>query len=212
MPMLVKTPVYRLWKNKLARSLKKRRLRIMLDKTGTSRLPGKIRVLEIGCANGMDAIQFMADASRYDIYGVDLNDSRIEMENFTFRQCDAAELPFPDGYFDLVITIGLLEHIEPMEKLCAVASEIRRVGKAYANVMPSISTWLEPHTVSLLWPRFLHKKMVEKRSANQILRLNFFSDHTWTKLTGFAEADVCRFWYFAPFVRNTLVYKPVDER
>ena len=205
--MLVKTPLYRVWKNAVAGGLKKRRLKILFKKTGLDRTEKKIRILEIGCANGKDALQFLGDGTKYELVGLDIKDGQVDMENFTFVQGDAASLPFPDKSFDLVISIGLLEHIEPMEKLSEVIREIRRVGKNHASIVPSVSTWLEPHTVKPLWPRRLHKGFVHKHSENQILHLNFFSDHTWTKFEGFSDAEVERFFYLFPLIRNTIIYK-----
>ena len=205
--MLVKTPLYRVWKNAVAGGLKKRRLKILFKKTGLDRTEKKIRILEIGCANGRDALQFLGDGTKYELVGLDIKDGQVDMENFTFVQGDAASLPFPDKSFDLVISIGLLEHIEPVEKLSEVIREISRVGKNHASIVPSVSTWLEPHTVKPIWPRRLHKGFVHKHSENQILHLNFFSDHTWTKFEGFSDAEVSRFFYLFPLIRNTIIYK-----
>lgn len=208
--MFVKTPAYRLWKNKVARHLKLRRFRHIMAQSGAHPEGRRLRVLEIGCANGKDVIQFLDDTSKYDVYGVDIQPSAIQADNFTFVQGDAEALPFEDGFFDLVITVGLLEHIEPMEKLSRVAGEIARVGRAYVNIVPSVSTWLEPHAVSIRWPLRLHKEKVERHCQNEILHLNFLSDHTWSKFEGFRQADIRRFWYLFPFIRNTVIYKQRD--
>ena len=104
------------------------------------------------------------------------------------------ELPFADGEFDLVITVGLLEHIEPLEKLCKVAGELRRVGKRQISVVPSLSTPLEPHSASPLWPWRLHRDKFGPQ-PDGTLRLNFFTDHSWTKLEPFSACKVKRIWY-----------------
>ena len=204
--MLVKTPLYRIWKNKFAAGLKRKRLEKILACAGLANATHKIRILEVGCANGQDALQFLRDETKFELVGVDIIDSKIPYENFSFVSADASELPFADNSFDLVISIGLLEHIEPMEKLCKVISEMRRVGKAYVSVVPSMSTLLEPHAVRFRWPLRLHKKMVHKHSEGIPLHLNFFSDHTWSKFEGFMDADVCRAYYLFPFIKNTYIY------
>ena len=48
-------------------------------------------------------------------------------------------------YIQKMISIGLLEHIEPTEKMSRVLLEARRVGRAYVHVMPCVSTFFEPH-------------------------------------------------------------------
>jgi len=204
--MLVKTPLYRIWKNKFATGLKRKRLAKILALAGLADANRKIRILEVGCANGQDALQFLDDADKYELVGVDIIDSKIPFPNFTFVQADASKLPFEDNSFDLVISIGLLEHIEPIENLCKVISEMHRVGKAYVSVVPSVSTLLEPHAVSLRWPVRMHKKMVHKYAADIPLHLNFFSDHTWSKFEGFMYADIQRQYYLFPFIKNTFIY------
>ena len=77
----------------------------------------------------------------FDIWAVDINFYEFEQKNVRFQIADAANLPFADQSFDLVVSIGLLEHIEPMEKLCSVIQEFERVGKHQASVVPSISTF-----------------------------------------------------------------------
>jgi ubiquinone/menaquinone biosynthesis C-methylase UbiE len=180
---------------------------MMLECAGLSNTTEKIKVLEIGCANGKDAIQFLTDCTKYEITGIDLKDSDLKQANFKFVKCDASALPFKDKEFDLVISIGTLEHIEPIEKLSQVIKEIDRVGKSHVNVVPSVSTFIEPHTVSPFWPTSAHRNMVDKYSKDILLKLNFFSDHTWSKFEGFRDADVRRAWYIFPFFVNTVIYK-----
>lgn len=47
------------------------------------------RVLEIGCANGRDVVQFLNDKERYFVTGLDLKDWALKQENFCFVQGDA---------------------------------------------------------------------------------------------------------------------------
>ena len=206
--MLTKTPLYRRWKSTTATGLKKRRLDTLLQLTGCD-LPQErpLRILEMGCSNGQDALRFLSDASRYALWGVDILPQEIQQDNFVFTQGDVETLPFDDNFFDLVISIGLLEHIEPMEKLGRVIQEASRVGRAYAHIMPCVATPIEPHTVRPFWTNRLHPKLVYQHAHDQILHLNFFSDHTWTRFEGFFDADVRRFWYLWPLVRNLIVYK-----
>ena len=202
--MLVKSPLYRVWKRGLSTRLKRNRFDRIMSKF---HFPPDttVRVLEIGCADGRDMIQFLRESPRFEVHGLDLKEQTLP-PGVSFHLADASALPFADGAFDLVISVGLLEHIEPMEKLSAVIKEIRRVGRAYAAVVPSVSTFLEPHALKPRWPLRFHRKLVHKHSAGEILHLNYFTDHTWTKFEGFAGAEAERFFYLFPFVRNLLVY------
>lgn len=206
-------PFYALWKKSGATALKKRRFQkimslIKMDDVAppaSNHVTKPIRILEVGCANGKDFIQFATD-SRYEITAVDINDCVIEQSNVTFYKADAAELPFEDKSFDLVVSIGLLEHIEPMEKLCAVIRELDRVGTHQISVVPSISTLVEPHCGKLFFSQRMHRKLFSQQEGVP-LHLNLFCEHTWTKFEGFMGCNVKKFYYLPPLIKNTVIYK-----
>ena len=143
-----KSRFYYLWKKKLSYFLKRRRLFAAMRLVSLPKKK-KYRILEVGCANGMDAVRFLSDVDKYEVCGVDIKPYTIEQENFRFVRADAQALPFADKSFDLVLTFGLLEHIEPMEKLCRVIAELDRVGRHQISVVPSVSTLVEPHCAAL---------------------------------------------------------------
>ena len=81
------------------------------------RAPG--RILEIGCGRG-DTTRMLLDrfpgativATDFDAAQVALASKRVVSKRVTFRQADAAMLPFPDGSFDLVIELNTFHHVE----------------------------------------------------------------------------------------------------
>lgn len=198
-------PFYRVWKSKGATYWKKRRFEKIISHIPKKDGEGKIKILEVGCANGKDFLQFL-DPEKYEIWGVDINTSDELPEFVNFTEADAANLPFEDKSFDAVISIGLLEHIEPMEKLCRMISEFDRVGKHQVSVVPSVSTLLEPHSGKLFFSRGLHRNMFSEQEGMP-LHLNFFTEHTWTKFSGFNGCDVKKFYYLPPIIKNTIIYK-----
>jgi SAM-dependent methyltransferase len=153
-------------------------------------------VLEVGCGRGIDFAQFAL--GKYNITGVDIADVE-RVCDFPFHQLDARSLAWPDEAFDAVVSIGVLEHIQPIDRLCLVTSEIRRVGKSFCVVVPSSGTWLEPHTRSLWW---------QNRDRNRKPRceydLNYFSDEAWVQFPGFEGAKTQRYWH-APGVQNLMI-------
>ena len=191
-----KTKFYKIWKNKLSTRFKRRRFRKIMQAINVS---GKLKILDVGCSYGHDALQFLNDGEKYSCWGVDIKPRIIDQDNVTFMQANARELPFEDKFFDIVITIGLLEHIEPIEDLAQVISELDRVGKHQLSVVPSVTTLIEPHTGKWRLPLRLHN-----RSS---VRLNFLSEFTWTKFKGFGNCKVKRFYYIFPWMKNTLIYR-----
>lgn len=199
-----KLPFYKIWKKSGATALKKRRFNKMMSLID---LPTNrpIKILEVGCANGKDFIQFATD-DKYLISAVDINDCHINQKNVTFYQADAANLPFDNKSFDLVVTVGLLEHIEPVEKLCDVIKELDRVGLHQISVVPSISTLIEPHCGKLFFARRLHKNLFSEQEGTP-LHLNFYTEHTWTKFKGFWGCNIKKLYYLPPIIKNTIIYK-----
>ena len=154
------------------------------------------RVLEIGCGRGIDFAQYAVD--QCSLTGIDVADVQ-RVCDFEFHQLDAKSLPWPDGYFDSVVSIGVLEHIQPLDVLCQVTSEIRRVGKRFCVIVPSVGTWVEPHVGSFFWQ--LRDTAKKPRYA---FELNYFSDEAWLQFPGFVNARVHRYWY-APGVQNLMI-------
>lgn len=191
------------WKTSFSKYFKNRRRQIIEDIFGGFGKEQKLKILEIGCANGKDFITFYKDYKNIEFIGVDVDDYGLKQENFKFMHLDAENLPFKDKEFDLVISLGVLEHIVPVEKLAKVVREIDRVGKSYINVIPAVNTILEPHTKSFFWQlRSDNKKKKYKHAP-----LNYYSDDAWLSFEGFLSAKTKRFWHIPMLVSDTIVYK-----
>jgi pseudaminic acid biosynthesis-associated methylase len=94
------------------------------------------RVLEVGCNVGAN-LQWLASLiAPQQVYGVDINEGALrELRRGTLATtntiwCPARELPFRDGWFDLVFTTGVLIH-QPETTLPLVMSEIVRSSRRY---------------------------------------------------------------------------------
>ncbi|HEX7116716.1 MAG TPA: methyltransferase domain-containing protein [Steroidobacter sp.] len=179
----------------VARRLKKRRFGLVIDTLG---ITPPDRVLEVGCSTGADFMQF-AVAAGFTCHGVDIQ-PQPRLCDFEFTQGNACALPFPDQYFDAAVSIGVFEHIQPIEDLCRAAAEIRRVSQRYCIVVPAISTLLEPHTMQLLWALRARSGKHPRHGS-----LNYYADDVWLKFTAFQDAHLKRFSYM-PGVRNLMIY------
>jgi 2-polyprenyl-3-methyl-5-hydroxy-6-metoxy-1,4-benzoquinol methylase len=117
-------------------------------------MPGlRKKNLDVGCAGGRDFLSLVRDNGRFDLYGIDNRDLAKVADGWKFHQQDASDMDFQDGEFDVVVSIGVLEHIKPIIALDAVTREIARVGKKYIVIVPCNGTWLEAHRVQFNWQK-----------------------------------------------------------
>jgi len=163
-------------------------------------------VLEIGCGEGM-LLAALTGATKF---GIDLSFQALRRaKRRSTADCAVAraeELPFPEGFFDVAVTAGVMEHFEDAD---AATAEIRRVLKPsgrYIALIQTDMTWLQRLAVKVreyLLPRFrpiallkwAHKKMRHRivqplrksytvDSAQQCLQRNGFEvTHVITRRT-----------------------------
>jgi ubiquinone/menaquinone biosynthesis C-methylase UbiE len=103
-------------------------------------LHGGERILEVGFGAGVTFINL--HGLYKEIYGLDLTASVAEVTAvFNARQIEVhlqngnvLQMPYPDGFFDGVLLISILEHLKPGEQTRAF-SEIRRVLKPGGQVV-----------------------------------------------------------------------------
>ena len=108
-------------KNPFVKYIHTKRLEIIKELVGDN----KGRLLECGCGEG-----HLLEELRGDKYGIDLSPSLIRAkdrnQDAEILKGDITNLPFDDGFFDIVVCTETLEHIPNYKK---AASEIKRVTK-----------------------------------------------------------------------------------
>ena len=170
---------------------------------GLSRHNSKtIRMLEVGCATGKDCIQFLNGREDIEIVGVDIQDYGLKQDNFSLKLADAESIPYPDNYFDITVSIGVLEHIVPIEKLSRVIKEIERVSKSFVVIVPSINTVIEPHIARFFWQ--LQNREKKPKYAGTLI---YMSDEAWLAFEGFSGAKSCRYNHIPLFINNLVIYQ-----
>lgn len=91
------------------------------------------KVLELGCASGLDAVSFCRYASHYT--GVDISDEAINksqergLDNAEFVCTDGHKIPFSDGTFDCVIVDALLHHMDLETTFLEISRVLKDDGK-----------------------------------------------------------------------------------
>ncbi len=88
-----------------------------------------VRVLEAGCGTGYQALQFEREYG-WRMYPCDLEAEALHLANEAgvkrVTQADVAQLPFPDGSFDAVVSLDVLVHFAPGTEMAAL-QELARV-------------------------------------------------------------------------------------
>lgn len=124
--------------------VRKQRVMELLDKSGC-------RVLDIGGGPGI-MVQELNDLG-YEFWGVDASPRMIELCHKNFRHTkgvhfsvgNATDLEFSDGFFDLVICMGVIDRIEKYE--LAIKEMLRVVKKdgnliiTFPNIYSPFATW-----------------------------------------------------------------------
>lgn len=102
------------------------------------------RILDLGCGNGNYAI-FLAELG-YTVYGIDISSEAVEIAKAWFNKKglkadlkvgDVGRLPYEDGFFDVVVCDGVLDHVL-FSKAKNAMSEIKRVCAKGAYVFLSL--------------------------------------------------------------------------
>lgn len=106
-------------------------LRMFLPKPGMA-------ILDVGCGTGA----FLEFYQRYksSLYGIDMSPAMLEIararlgETAELHLGSAAETPYPDNFFDLVVSMLVLHEIDPPIRL-EILTEIKRVLKPDGRVL-----------------------------------------------------------------------------
>lgn len=100
-------------------------------------VPPGSRVLDLGCAFGFGTRLL---ERRYRTYGHDLSEAYIERARrrsarSVFTCGPADEIPYPDGYFDAVLLLDVLEHVPDVS---GVIEEVDRVLRPHGELIVSV--------------------------------------------------------------------------
>ncbi len=97
-------------------------------------LPSKPKILDIGCGKGYLLYDFLKVIPDAEVYGIDISNYAISHSHAKIRNNlmvgNAINLPWPNNYFDLVISINTLHCLHSYD-LHKALIEMERVGGQY---------------------------------------------------------------------------------
>ncbi len=140
-----------------------------------SQLRADDKVLELGSGEGYGA-SLLSQACR-EIVGLDIDEKVIEYSNHkygnakcSFKHYDGSALPFPENYFDVVVSFQVIEHVEDDAGFVArIFKVLNKGGRTYITT-PNRATRLKPGQRP--WNRF-HIREYHPHELETILRKSF---------------------------------------
>ena len=109
--------------------------------------PKGSKILDIGCGNGRNMKN-----SNYDFYGIDNCSNFVELAKKVSPNvflCEMTNLPFPDNYFDAIISIASFHHLSNNIRRTECLKEMSRVLKPNGKILLSIWSKNQSHNKKL---------------------------------------------------------------
>jgi SAM-dependent methyltransferase len=96
------------------------------------------RALDVGCGTGALAAR-LAEAG-YEMVGIDPSDGMLDVLRqrapaIEAVRADGTAIPFPDGSFDLVLSVAVMHHIADARAVLATLTEMTRVARPGGRVL-----------------------------------------------------------------------------
>jgi ubiquinone/menaquinone biosynthesis C-methylase UbiE len=99
-------------------------------------LKDKKTIADIGCGDGM-FIEAIRKITKAEIWAVDLSEIRLKRIDCEIKVKDNAETldEIPDGYFDLILSIMVIEHCDDRKALLAMHKKLKPDGTLFLQTV-----------------------------------------------------------------------------
>lgn len=119
-----------------------------LEHISAGRPRSAIKVLDVGCGRG-GAVAYLLEQG-FDAYGVDVRadyiaNGRDFLGSGRLALLDAGKYPYPDDYFDIVISDQVFEHVADLSQLAGEVARTTKPGGMGLHVFPGKWTFTERH-------------------------------------------------------------------
>jgi len=129
------------------------------------------KILDFGCGSGIVAKAFQYHF-KAEIFGIDIKDMRVV--DIPFKLYDGKSIPFPDNYFDIVLSAYVLHHIGDQD---SALREIKRVVKNKIIIFEDVPNGIIPRFISKI-----HGISFAKFFQNNTENGKFLNDQNWKKV------------------------------
>jgi len=108
-------------------------------------LTAKVRMLDVGCGNGLFLDRIRGRVADAQLSGVDYSKYQIERPahaSLRLKQADLTRgIPFDDGSFDVVYAAEIIEHLVDPDLLLSEIRRVLRPGGALVLTTPNLCAW-----------------------------------------------------------------------
>ena len=141
-------------------------------------LPRPLSILDVGGTEKIWESVGLAGDPTVRVTLVNVEPVQTTHSNIQFVLADARDLKqFADGYFDVIYSNSLIEHVGKFKDMKRMANEVRRVGKRYFVQTPNLYFPIEPH---FLFPLFQFMPRAVRISLARFLDLGWIGRQpTW---------------------------------
>ena len=103
-----------------------------------------LKILDVGCGNGQISDHF---SERNDVHSVDVTDKRrTDPARYSFTLIENETLPFGDGFFDVVLSHHVIEHVQDQRlHLAEIARVVKDPGVVYLGCPNGGSPFMAGH-------------------------------------------------------------------
>jgi SAM-dependent methyltransferase len=162
-----------------------------------------VRVLDRGCGRGR--LVGVLQNRGMDAYGVDVDAETLTNGQVYFetaapsaetklRQLDAAgRAPFPDGFFDVVVSDNALEHVADLDTVMAEIARLTRPGGRGFHLFPARFTFREGHLM-MPFVHWLPKGVLRRGAIGMFTRIGV--EPRWEELSDLSVSEKAK-TYFA---------------
>jgi len=142
-------------------------------------LVSKGKILELGCGEGLLS-QRIRKKTHADVFGIDISTSGVTLAKKRGIKATVADLnsilPFPDTYFDMILSDQVLEHVYNTDFLLSEIFRILKPGGSVIAITPNLSFWLNRILFIIgVYPVFLEAGERSKLYGTRFLK-NYIQD------------------------------------
>jgi SAM-dependent methyltransferase len=104
------------------------------------------RMLDIGCGFGGLSSAVGQYVGAKEVHGVDIDPRVVEEAGskgveVVLQDAGADALPYPDGHFDVVMTLGMMDYLVSFDPMLREVNRLLAVGGNVLVALPNLSSW-----------------------------------------------------------------------